>query len=179
MKRAALDTCFVATTILMAFVPARAQFIPGLAEQRTQETFQVMQKNVAQISEPVSEKERWQANVSMWRTVLEHLNDTQNTNTKLLKDTLQIMEGNVSHITQASERERWDDNLQLWRRLIARYDDPRIIGLAEVDHALGEMDANVCCIAEPHEHERWQANHDLWQLLIARWANEAMPKPRG
>lgn len=162
----------MAVSVLAVASTARPQFVPGYAEHRMYETFQVMKNNVGQISEPVSEKEHWQANVAMWQIVLNHLKDSQNTNTKLLKDSLQLMEDNVNRITEPSERERWDDNVELWHLMITRLDDPTIVslGLAQVHHALGEMDANVCCIAETHEH-------DLWQLLVARWANQAMPIP--
>lgn len=169
---------FAAAGVFVAASPARAQFVPSYAEQRMHETFEAMRYNVQQISQPASERERWDANVAMWDAVLNHLRDTPNTNTKLLKDTLRFMEGNVNQVTEPSERERWTDNIALWRLMIARLDDPVSLnlGLAQMQRALGEMDANVCCIVEAREHDRWQANHDLWQLLVARWANQ-MPIP--
>lgn len=166
-----------AAGIILASTPAKSspkQVTPSYTEQKMNEMYQVMTTNVSQIYGPVSEIERWQSNVAMWRLVMDHLNDPQSTNMSLLKDRFQLMQANVFHIMQNAERERWDDNVQLWQLYIARMENPTILSMAQFNAALGEMDANVCCIAEPGEHERWQANHDMWQLMVARMANQAI-----
>jgi hypothetical protein len=156
--------------------PAQSQVLPSFTEQRMNQTFQVMKNNVAMIKEPSTERERWHANVAMWQTLLDHLNDPQNTNTKELSDTFRIMRANIYDIGVSSERDRWDDNVQLWRLMIARLEDPTIQSMTQFDYALGDMDANVCCILEKGEHGRWQANHDLWQLLVVRLGNRPLLK---
>jgi hypothetical protein len=172
-----------AAAIFLASIPAisspkRGQIAPSYTEQRMNELYQVMTTNVSHIYEPVSEIERWQANVAMWHLVLQNLNDPQNMNISLLKDRFQLMQTNVFHITQNAERDRWDDNVELWQLYMARLQNPTMpLSMAQFNETLGEMDANVCCIAEPGEHERWQANHDMWQLMVARMANQAIARP--
>jgi hypothetical protein len=178
MKARAFITGGLALAFAFAAVaPALAQFNPGYAEQRMSQLFEVMGKNVDQIREPMGEMERWRANIAMWRTVLDHLEDPQNTNMNMLKYTFGVMQTNVNRITQPSERERWDDNVRLWQLTIAYLDNGKSVSLGQFSAALGEMDANVCCIANTSERARWQANHDLWQLLAARIANQTAAKP--
>jgi hypothetical protein len=156
--------------------PVQSQFFPGYAEQQMNQEFQVMKNNVALINEPVTERERWQANVAMWQSLMDHLNDPQNANTRHMADIFRLMRANIYDIGVSDERDRWDDNVQLWRLMLARLEDPTIHSVTQFDYALGDMDTNVSKILERGEHERWQANQDLWQLLVARLGNRPLQK---
>jgi len=173
-----ITCCLTVAVIAFTFSgakPANAQFVPDFGEHHMDQIFTVMKGNVRQIYEPVSEQDRWDANVAMWQAILTHLNDQPNIDMKLMDQTLRQIQSNVFHIMQPAERERWDANVRMWQLMVAHLNDPANFSPLEFRSVLGVMNTNIHEIEEPGERERWQANYDLWQMLVARVSNQMIP----
>jgi hypothetical protein len=123
-----------------------------------------MQANVAKIT-TVAETQRWQANVTMWQTVVGNPEQLSKAELATLKAALLTMQTNVATIERPAEAQRWHANVVLWRAFIAGKSPA---GKApDIDSAFARMKANVAKIAEPAEKERWQANLDLWTAMLS------------
>ena len=146
-----------------------------------------MQANVARIAAP-AERERWNANVEMWKVVFAKAGTLSTADVDALKASLKTIRTNVASIARPAEKERWSANVRLWQMFVREMPamptgmpmtPPGGVGAMPccspgagaphamaTDAAFGRMTLNVAKIAEPAEKERWQANCDLWQLIL-------------
>jgi hypothetical protein len=153
----------------------------------------LMESNVARISVP-AEKERWNANLSMWKIVFAKPGSLPAADVQLLESSLQTIRGNVAKVASRAERERWQANIRLWQMFVhmrlSQSEQPAaampcmaeagmpmsgmqgMLSMAPgvrlaADAAYGRMKLNVARISEPGERERWSANSDLWEAVLA------------
>jgi len=176
------------------FIPAAAmtQVAPP-ASSSVKARLDLMESNVARIS-VAGEKERWNANVSMWKIVFGKPGNLSTADVQLLQSSLQTIRANVANVARSAERERWQTNIRLWQAFIhgrlSQAGQPAAAmpcaqpgmpmsgmpGMASMpmpgvrmmtDAAYGRMKLNVARIAEPAEKERWSANSDLWEAVLA------------
>jgi hypothetical protein len=153
-----------------------------------------MESNVARIS-VAAEKERWNANLSMWKLVFAKSGKLSAGDVQGLQTSLQTIRANVTNVPPSPERERWQANIRLWQAFIRGRAMPAgqpaaampcgaqpgtpmpgmpgamsmqmPNGRVATDAAFGRMKLNVGRIAEPQEKERWSANADLWEAMLA------------
>ena len=123
-----------------------------------------MQANVAKITQ-VPEKQRWQANVTAWQTVLGSPETLSQADLAALKASLLTMRTNIATIERPAEAARWRANGILWQAFVAGEKVSKTA--TEKDSALARMKANVAKITDSSEKERWQANVDLWTALLS------------
>jgi hypothetical protein len=179
------------------FLPAAAmtQVAPPLSPSIKARLDQ-MESNVARIS-VAGEKDRWNANVSMWKIVFGKSGKLPTADVQLLESSLQTIRGNVAKVASPAERERWQANIRLWQAFIhgrlSQSGQPAaampcgapaempMSGMREMasmsmsmpgarlatDAAFGRMKLNVARISESAERERWSANSDLWEAVLA------------
>jgi hypothetical protein len=177
------------------FLPAAAmtQVAPPLSPS-IKARLDLMESNVARIS-VAGEKERWNANVSMWKIVFGKSGNLPTADVQLLESSLQTIRGNVARVASPAERERWQANIRLWQAFIhgrlSQSGQPAaampcgapaempMSGMREMasmpmpgarlvtDAAFGRMKLNVARISESAERERWSANSDLWEAVLA------------
>ena len=83
-----------------------------------------------------------------------------------LKATLEIMESNVSRISQSLESERWSANISLWRMRLGRMGSLQKADLGWMRASLDSIHTIVAQIRNPDERQRWEANRDLWQATL-------------
>jgi predicted secreted protein len=158
----AMKTKSLILAALMVPAIATAQVAP--AGQKTKPAFEKMQANVAQIT-VVGEKQRWQANVAMWQTVIAKPGAPSTAEIAGLRASLMTINANVAEVTRPAEMERWRANIALWRAFIRAGKVQPPTGPA-IDAAFNRMKGNVSKITDPAEKERWQANIDLWQEIL-------------
>jgi hypothetical protein len=127
--------------------------------------FERMQASVAKIAQ-VPEKQRWQANVAMWQTVLASPEALSLADIASLKASLLTIETNVATIERPEEAARWRANVALWRAFIAGDKAKGTRAMAAKDSVFARMKANVLRIVASDEKERWQANVDLWKAML-------------
>jgi hypothetical protein len=177
------------------FMPAAAmtQVAPP-ATPSIKARLDLMESNVARIS-VAGERERWNANVSMWKIVFGKPGNLSTADVQLLESSLKTIRSNVANVAHSAERERWQTNIRLWQafihRRVSQAGQPAAAmpcgaqagmpmsgmqGMASMpmpgarlmtDAAYGRMKLNVARIAEPAEKERWSANSDLWEAVLA------------
>jgi hypothetical protein len=187
----------------MSSVVIAAVFTPALAMTQVappatpgaKAVLERMQTNVSQITQP-AEKERWNANLSMWKVVFAKPGKLAVADVGALQSSLQTMRGNVQAIVNPAEKERWTANVRLWQAFVVgnAMTGPASMTAAPcgampmaampmasmpmagmpaygmrrgTDAAFGRMTLNVAKINEPTEKERWQANSDLWIAILA------------
>ena len=97
-------------------VMAMAQVAPP-ATPGTKAVLDQMQANVSQITVP-AEKERWNANLSMWNVVFAKPGKLAASDLSALRSSLRTMRTNVNAITRSAEKERWMANLRLWQAFV-------------------------------------------------------------
>ncbi len=177
------------------FIPAAATTQVGpLATPSIKARLDLMESNVARIG-VAGEKERWNANVSMWKIVFAKPGNLSTADVQLLQSSLQTIRGNVANVASPAERERWQANIRLWQAFIhvrlSQSGQPAAAmpcgaepgmpmsgmrGMASMpmpgarlatDAAYGRMKLNVARISESAEKERWSANSDLWEAVLA------------
>jgi len=173
---------------------AMTQVAPA-ATPGTKAVLEQMQTNVAQVTQ-AAEKERWNANLGMWKVVFAKPGKLAAADVEALRTSLKTMRTNVDAITSAAEKERWTANLRLWQAFVGGkamtapmpMNTPCCGGAMPMatpmagrammgmpangmrqgtDAAFGRMTLNVAKITEPAEKERWQANCDLWTAVLA------------
>jgi len=187
----------------MSSVVIAAVFVPALAMTQTAPpatpgttaVLEQMQANVSQITQP-AEKERWNANLAMWKVVFAKPGKLAAADVEALRSSLKTIRANVNPIAVSAEKERWAANIRLWQAFIggngmagppsttmtccggampmaAKPMPGRAMGMPATgmrmgtDAAFGRMTLNVAKISEPQEKERWQANCDLWTAVLA------------
>ena len=177
------------------FIPAAATTQVGpLATPSIKARLDLMESNVARIG-VAREKERWNANVSMWKIVFAKPGNLSTADVQLLQSSLQTIRGNVANVASPAERERWQANIRLWQAFIhgrvSQAEQPAaampcvaqtgmpMSGMRgaqsmpmpgarlATDAAYGRMKLNVARISESAEKERWSANSDLWEAVLA------------
>lgn len=177
------------------FIPAAAmtQVAPPVSPS-IKARLDLMESNVARIG-VAGEKERWNANVSMWKIVFGKPGNLSTADVQMLQSSLQTIRGNIAKVASPAERERWQANIRLWQAFIhgrlSQSGQPAAAmpcaaepgmpmsamrGMASMpmpgtrfmaDAAFGRMTLNVARISESAEKERWSANSDLWEALLA------------
>lgn len=105
----------VIAAVLMP-VMAMAQVAPP-ATPGTKAVLERMQANISQITAP-AEKERWNANLSMWNVVFAKPGKLATADVGALRASLKTMRTNVNAITRSAEKERWMANLRLWQAFV-------------------------------------------------------------
>lgn len=179
-----------------------AVFIPAAAMAQTappatvadKARLEAMESNVASIGVG-AEKDRWSANLAMWKVVLAKSGKLSAADIQSLATSLQTVRANVANIPRSVERERWQANVRLWQAFIhgrfaqtggvaaempcAASGAMQMPGMANgmsmpmsgarlaTDAAFGRMKLNVARISEAREKERWSANADLWEAVLA------------
>jgi len=174
------------------FVPAAAmtQTAPP-ATPSIKARLDLMESNVARIT-VAGEKERWNANVSMWKIVFAKPGNLSTADIQLLESSMQTIRANVANLARSAERERWQANIRLWQAFLhgrtmpagnpsampccAQPGMPMSSMPASMpmsgarpaaDAAYGRMKLNVARITDSAEKERWSANCDLWEAVLA------------
>jgi len=186
-----LSSLIVASLLIPA--AAMTQIAPPVSPS-IKARLDLMESNVARIS-VTGEKERWNANVSMWKIVFGKPGNLPAADVQLLESSLQTIRGNVAKVASPAERERWRANIRLWQAFIrGRLSQPGQLaaampcaaeagmpmsgmrGMASMpmpgarfvtDAAFGRMTLNVARISESAERERWLANAGLWETVLA------------
>ena len=161
MPRSALSFCLSLLAVVASSRPGPAQPI-----QPMQAVFDSLRNNVAAIV-PAAEKERWDANVSLWKLLLDRGGVVAEIDSVAARRQLEVMRANLGGITLPEEKDRWQSNLGLWQIRLAR---PGILPRSDRDKVtalLYRMNVNLGRITRADELARWKANYELWKLLFA------------
>ncbi len=138
---------------------------PVTAEMK--DAFATIEKNVEQIAfKP--EKERWTANVELWRIRLANTGKLNKDEFKTMEPLFTTMEDNVSHLLEPQEKERWVSNHAMWQIAMNMSGLAPDAEAAKADFTMTVMQANVARIPGGEEKERWAANVVLWKGLLGR-----------
>lgn len=70
--------------------------------------------NVAKVAE-ADEKARWQANIDLWTSLIEHKGALGKADIEKVKIPFEKMTANITRITELGERERWQTNQRMWK----------------------------------------------------------------
>jgi hypothetical protein len=176
------------------FVPAAAvaQIAPPVTSV-TKARLDAMESNVAGIVAS-AERDRWNANVSMWKVVFAKSGKLQPSDVQSLQNSLQAIRTNVARLAPSPEKERWQSNIRLWRTFLlgssahaaempcegqpqmpmagmsGGMSMPMSMPMSGVrlatDAAFGRMRLTVSRISEALERDRWSANTDLWEAVF-------------
>lgn len=160
MPRSALSFCLSLLAVVAPLRLAPAQPIPSM-----QAVFDSLRENVVAIAS-AAEKERWDANLALWRLLLDQSGAVANIDTVEAQRNIEAMKANLGGITLPEEKERWQSNLGLWQIRLARSGTLPRSDLDKVTALLYRMNANLGRITRADELARWKANYVLWKLLF-------------
>ena len=121
--------------------------------------------NIASVTE-AGEKERWQANVQMWKRMVTHLAAATSADVGQMTADLNVIKANVARVTDADERGRWQANVNLWETLLALKEKALREDLDKLDSLRVAIFENVRKLPVCPEKERWNANQVLWQQMV-------------
>ena len=124
-----------------------------------------MKANVGKVSS-AGERERWQANASLWEIRAARTNKLEAADIAKMRPVFDAMGTNVSKISDPAEKERWQANCEMWRVLLNQTDRIEKPAREQMRSWLAVMTANVAKIGAAAERERWDANRELWTLLL-------------
>lgn len=161
-----LTSFFLAAIVAASVVVWAQQTSSKQTGPTAKASFDTMQANVAKITNP-AEKERWQANTSMWQSKIGHPGKLDPADLTKLQSSFDTMKTNVAKITDPAEKERWQANTAMWQVVLGQGATLTPAELGTLNASLATMKANVAKISEAPEKARWQANRDLWQSVIA------------
>ena len=105
-------------TALLVPAAAVTQIAPP-ATSAVKTRLELLTANVARIGAD-GEKERWNANVSMWKIVFAKAGKLSAADVQSLDASLQTIRGNVANIARSAERERWQANIRLWQAFVGK-----------------------------------------------------------
>ncbi|MDA1082061.1 MAG: hypothetical protein O2973_10370 [Gemmatimonadetes bacterium] len=124
-----------------------------------------MVANVAKI-EYAPERERWQANVDLWRVRFDNQGKLSPAAMKAMEPAFATMERNVGRLIEPKEKERWATNGNMWIIVRSSAESEMEPDPGMLKALFTIMQANVKRIDQPEEMERWTANVALWKAML-------------